>query len=115
MAPWLRFVGGTVPRAREYGGQSPNRLTARVRLMRVVREYFHNAALHAGGLVLHAAAVVHDGRAIAVAGRKGAGKTTMLLRLLRDANASFLSNDRVLVTGDLVAACTGNPDRRVAS
>ena len=81
-----------------------NRPTARVRLMRVVREYFHNASLQAGGFVLHAAAVVHDGRAIAIAGRKGAGKTTMLLRLLRDADASFLSNDRVLVSGGLTQA-----------
>jgi hypothetical protein len=77
--------------------------------MRVVREYFHNASLHAGGLVLHAAAVVHDGRAIAIAGRKGAGKTTTLLRLLREANASFLSNDRVLVTGDLTAQAQAIP------
>ncbi len=100
---------GDCPPQAQHGGQSPNRLTARVRLMRVVREYFHNSSLHAGGLVLHAAAVVHDGRAIAIAGRKGAGKTTMLLRLLRDANASFLSNDRVLVTGDLAPQAQAIP------
>ena len=88
---------------------SGNRPAARVRLMRVVREYFHNASLQAGGIVLHAAAVVHDGRAIAIAGRKGAGKTTMLLRLLRDAETSFLSNDRVLVTGDLTPLAQSIP------
>ncbi len=39
---------------------------ARVRLMRVVREYAHNHALGTGGLVLHAAAVVVKGVAVAI-------------------------------------------------
>ena len=92
-----------------YGDCSQARPTARVRLMRVVREYFHNASLQAGGVVLHAAGVVTDGRAIASAGRKGAGKTTTLLRILRDAHTSFLSNDRVLVTGDLTPQAQSIP------
>ena len=40
-----------------------SRLSARVRFMRVIREYFHNHALHRGRLLLHAAAVVYKRRA----------------------------------------------------
>jgi hypothetical protein len=74
-----------------------SRFAARVRLMRVVREYFHNHALQRGHLVLHAAAVVYKGRSVVIAGRKGSGKTTMMLRLLAEPETAFLSNDRVLV------------------
>ena len=59
-----------------------SRLSARVRFMRVIREYFHNHALHSGRLLLHAAAVVYKRRALGIAGGKGAGKTTAMLRLL---------------------------------
>ena len=74
-----------------------SRFAARVRLMRVVREYFHNHALQNGHLLLHAAAVVYKGRSLVIAGRKGSGKTTMILQLLAEPGTAFLSNDRVLV------------------
>ena len=74
-----------------------SRFAARVRLMRVVREYFHNHALQRGHLLLHAAAVVYKGRSLVIAGGKGSGKTTMMLQLLAEPEAAFLSNDRVLV------------------
>ena len=74
-----------------------SRLSARVRFMRVIREYFHNHALDTGRLLLHAAGVVHKGRAIGISGGKGAGKTTAMLRLLERDDTAFLSNDRVLV------------------
>ncbi len=70
---------------------------ARVHLMRVVREYAHNHAVATGDLVLHAAAVVTRGRAVAIAGPKGTGKTTFMLRCLEIDGVTFLSNDRVVV------------------
>jgi hypothetical protein len=74
-----------------------SRLDARVRLMRVVREYAHNHSVCTGGVVLHAAGLTVGGVAVAVAGSKYAGKTTVALRLLALPGAAYLSNDRVLV------------------
>ena len=82
-----------------------SRLSARVRFMRVIREYFHNHALDRGRLLLHAAGVVQKGRAIAIAGRKNAGKTTAMLRLLERDDTAFLSNDRVLVDVEPGPSC----------
>jgi hypothetical protein len=50
------------------------------------------ASLSRGHEALHAGCVVNDGNAVAIAGASGAGKTTMLLELLR-AGARFLSDD----------------------
>ena len=86
-----------------------SRLSARVRFMRVIREYFHNHALHSGRLLLHAAAVVHKGRTLAIAGRKGAGKTTAMLQLLERDDTAFLSNDRVLVDPGQAPVARGVP------
>ena len=73
------------------------RLDARARLMRVLREYAHNHSVHAGGLMLHAAAIARGGRGVALAGAKGAGKSTMAMRLLERAGTDFVANDRLLV------------------
>jgi hypothetical protein len=97
--------GGRETRLRYRG----SRLAARVRLMRVVREYAHNHALGGGGVILHAAAVVLGGRALVVAGAKGAGKTTLALRLLAAPGTAYLANDRVLVRGDAEARALGVP------
>jgi hypothetical protein len=77
-----------------------SRLDARVRLLRVVREYAHNHSLSIGGVMLHAAAVTVEGVAIAIAGAKGIGKTTVALRILQVPGVGYLSNDRVLVRTD---------------
>ncbi len=79
-------------------------LDARMRLMRVVREYAHNHSVRNGGLMLHAAAISIDGRAVAIAGPKGAGKTTLALRLLAMPGVSYVSNDRLLVRDDRALA-----------
>jgi hypothetical protein len=86
-----------------------SRFAARVRLMRVVREYFHNHALQRGHLVLHAAAVVYRGKSVLIAGRKGSGKTTTMLRLLAEPETAFLSNDRVLVEAGRTPQAIGVP------
>ena len=69
----------------------------RVLVMRVVRELAMLESLERGDLLVHAAAAVHRGRAILIAGQKRAGKTTTLLSLLSSGQAQYLSNDRVLV------------------
>ena len=85
--------GGRHVRIRYHG----SRLDARVRLLRIIREYAHNHSLSVGGVMLHAAAVTFDGVAIAIAGSKGSGKTTLALRMLHVPGVGYLSNDRVLV------------------
>jgi hypothetical protein len=71
----------------------------RTSLMRTVRELAMNHAYASGGLLLHAAAAARGNRAVLVAGESAAGKTTFLLRLLRQ-GAAFVANDRVLVRCD---------------
>lgn len=84
--------GGRATRIRTGGDP----LAARLLLLRVVREYAHNQALADGDLVLHAAGLVHEGRALVIAGAKGAGKTTRALRLMAGGHR-YLANDRVRV------------------
>ena len=74
------------------------RRDARLALMRVVREYVHNHAVGTGRVILHAAAVATRQGAVALAGLKNAGKTTLALQLLSAApEVGYLSNDRLLV------------------
>ena len=77
--------------------------------MRVVREYAHNHSLRSGGVILHAAAVTSARRALAVAGAKGSGKTTLALRLLETPGTAYLANDRVLVRPDAEPWAVGIP------
>jgi hypothetical protein len=76
----------------------------RIALMRVVREYAHNALVDSGGLVVHAAAVAGPRGAVLVTGPKGVGKTTLLARMLSRGRVSYLANDRVGITSDLGSA-----------
>jgi hypothetical protein len=74
------------------------RREARLALMRVVREYVHNHAVGTGRVILHAAAVATRQGAVAVAGVKNVGKTTLALQLLSAApDVGYLSNDRLLL------------------
>lgn len=52
--------------------------------------------LNAGCLLGHAAAVMHQGRGIAIAGISGAGKSTLALHMM-GRGATFVSNDRLMV------------------
>ena len=74
------------------------RSAGRLALMRVVREHAHNHAVRGGGVVLHAAGVVTRAGALAIAGPRAAGKTTLLMRLLAEPDVGYLANDRVAVT-----------------
>jgi HprK-related kinase B len=46
----------------------------------------------------HAAALVKDGQAYAVAGFSGGGKSTLMLQMLENEATHFLSNDRLFIT-----------------
>jgi HprK-related kinase B len=50
-----------------------------------------------GWLICHASGVVRDGRALAIAGLSGGGKSTLMLRLLEGAGVRYLTNDRLFV------------------
>lgn len=78
--------------------KKPRKRLARLALMRVLREYAHNHVLHAGGMIFHAAAFGLGRYGVVVAGKKGCGKTSLLLHALRLAGAHYVSNDRVLVS-----------------
>ena len=77
---------------------------ARMALMRVAREYAHNALIDSGGLVLHAAALAGARGAVLVTGPKGVGKTTLLAWMLSEGQLTYLANDRVGITPDLHSA-----------
>ena len=60
-------------------------------------------------VICHAAGLVKDGKALAVAGFSGGGKSTLMLKMLDDAGAAFLTNDRLLVRQDPGPVATGIP------
>ena len=68
--------------------------SARQLAMRCVREVMTSAALSRGWIPFHGAAVSVDQRTILVTGRKMAGKTSLLLYLLSQLRANYLTNDR---------------------
>jgi hypothetical protein len=74
--------------------------------LRVIEDRMTWALERAGGVFLHASAVVADGRAILAVGRKGAGKTSCLVRLLKHFDVANMANDTValFVDGDDVVA-----------
>lgn len=49
----------------------------------------------------HAAALVKDGFAYAVAGFSGGGKSTLMLQMLEDESTQFLSNDRLFIQPEM--------------
>ncbi|EYT79345.1 hypothetical protein CF54_31845 [Streptomyces sp. Tu 6176] len=64
---------------------------------RLAREVMRGQLLRDGWAVLHASAVVHEGRVILTFGDKGAGKTTTALALASRRGFGLLANDRVFV------------------
>lgn len=73
-------------------------LAHRIAVFRAVRELLVAGALAAEpSAQLHAAGVVVDGRAVLIAGPKGAGKTTLAVHLAVSHGCALVANDRVLV------------------
>jgi hypothetical protein len=64
---------------------------------RLTREVMRGALLRDGWAVLHASAVVRDGRTLLTFGSKGAGKTTTAMALAARHQFGLLANDRVFV------------------
>ncbi len=76
----------------------------RIPLLRAVREPAMHAAWRSGALLLHAAAVGRGTRVLGFAGRKRAGKTTLLAACLAaSAELRFVANDRLCLFPDGVA------------
>jgi hypothetical protein len=75
----------------------PGALGYRSGTMRMVREIATVRALAAGAQLLHAGGVVIGGGALALAGPKGGGKSTLLCHLAGTPGAALLANDRLLV------------------
>jgi len=79
-------------------------------LLRTVRELAMSAAHHNGGRFLHAAAFVFGGQAAIITGPKEAGKTSLLTYVLKNTQADFLANDRLMFRlQDSVAYVRGMP------
>lgn len=51
-------------------------------------------------LICHAASVVHNGKALAVAGFSGGGKSSFMLNLMEQTDIQFLTNDRLFIKAD---------------
>ena len=85
----------------------------RLGAMRVVREILTSRWLARGNahgrLDIHGAAFATAGRAVIVAGPKGAGKTTLVSYALSSTRAGLVSNDRVLVDLAPVPSAFGVP------
>ena len=85
--------------------------SARIALMRVIRELAMDHARRAGVVVLHAAAVALGEVGLLIAGPKHAGKTTLLVHALEEEGARLVTNDRALVdlSGGGEVRCAGLP------
>ncbi|MFG2322893.1 hypothetical protein [Streptomyces sp. NPDC048568] len=83
-----------VPRLDVVGCRTEDVATATARL---AREMMRGLLLRDGWAVLHASAVVQDGRTVLTLGGKGAGKTTTALALASRHGLGLLANDRVFV------------------
>lgn len=66
-----------------------------------VNAQFMNRLQQHGWLICHASALVRDGAALAIAGLSGGGKSTLMMKLMDDAELAFLTNDRLFVKDDV--------------
>lgn len=80
-------------------------------VIELIRDIVLKAEEARGRVILHATSVVRGDRAFLIVGKKGAGKSTIALDLVRDFECAFLSGDKTFVwleAGRLVAS--GWPD-----
>jgi len=79
-------------------------------LTRLIGHMLRLQCLHTGHCFAHAAAVVGKSGAVAIAGGKKSGKTTLALSLIHRHGASFISNDNLSITWrERTARCHGWP------
>lgn len=76
------------------------RITERstVQILDFVRDLVIRHEENEGTIVLHASGVCKDGRAVIIAGAKGAGKTTTLLSVLRRPGWKYFTGDKLFCT-----------------
>ena len=67
----------------------------------VIRELIYRECENRGCICLHAASCRVEDKGIILIGEPGAGKTGLLLALMEENNANFISNDRILVDHNL--------------
>ncbi|MBR9884126.1 MAG: HprK-related kinase B [Oceanospirillales bacterium] len=72
-----------------------------------INNQYMNALQQRGWLNCHAAALRYRGRALAMAGFSGGGKSTLMLHMMENPDTAFISNDRLFVQaqhGKIMAA-----------
>ena len=62
-----------------------------------INNQYMNYLQQQGWLICHAAAVAEDGRATALAGFSGGGKSTMMLHLMNHEQYDYVTNDRMFI------------------
>ena len=83
----------TATRVIRVWGPTPKAL--RVPLLRIIEDLFLNEIQRNRGIIVHASGVVADGRSTLVLGNKGAGKSSLLVKLLQNFDVQKLANDNV--------------------
>ena len=69
--------------------------SAVVQMIDLIRDFVTRHQEACGTIILHASGVLHGDEVVAIAGNKGAGKTTMLLRLLATDKVSYFTGDKL--------------------
>lgn len=74
--------------------------------VRIVRQLIMRGGEARGGQAVHAGAVDINGDGVLVGGHPGAGKTSVMTRLVEDHGARYIANDRtVLIPADTDSWC----------
>lgn len=84
--------------------QSPGHLIARGpclandnQVINFINAQYMNWLQQNGALICHAAGLVRNGACLGIAGFSGGGKSTLMLRMLEEDGARYLTNDRLFV------------------
>lgn len=65
---------------------------------KLIRQIISSEHQKAGAALIHASAVEFNGEAYLIVGNKGAGKTTLMMKLLATGKTKYLGNDAILLT-----------------
>ena len=65
-----------------------------------INAQYMNWLQNRGWLICHAAGLVHKGNTLGIAGFSGGGKSTLMLRIMENAENRYLTNDRLFIRSD---------------